>query len=274
MFYLLNKEKGISSFKAIRNFASEREIKKFGHTGTLDPLATGLLLIATDDDTKLIDYVDKGIKSYTATMTLGKTTDTYDSEGEVTSEDEVVATDEEIISVINSFVGTYDQVPPKFSAKKVDGKRAYSLAREGKEVELKAVSVTISKIEDVKKVETNVFQFTVEVSRGTYIRSLIFDMGQALECGAFMSDLERITIGSLTMAQANQEIDIKDLLTLDLIETEKMKEIFRGIRVETKARDGKYGLLYKDDIFGIVKVKKGWMTSFKLFGNKFTKEGF
>ena len=83
MFYLLNKEKGLSSFKAIRKFAKENNIKKIGHTGTLDPLATGLLLVATDEDTKLIEYVDKGYKTYIATMQLGVTSDTYDSEGEV-----------------------------------------------------------------------------------------------------------------------------------------------------------------------------------------------
>ncbi len=272
MFYLLDKPKGISSFKAIRDFARENNISKIGHTGTLDPLATGLLLVATEDDTKLIDYVDKGFKSYRASMKLGFTSDTYDSEGEVKETNIEIPSKEEIEKELLSFVGVQQQMPPAFSAKKIDGKKAYELAREGKEVKLKESTIEIKEISNIEFGES--ITFDVEVSRGTYIRSLIHDLGQNLGCGALMDNLRRTSIGSLTEDQLGTEINILSLLTLETIEIKEMKDIMDGKRIKSDSEDGDYLLKYKEDIFGLVTVSNGEAKAKKLIGNKFTKEGF
>ena len=272
MFYLLDKEKGITSFKAIKNFSRENNIKKIGHTGTLDPLATGLLLVATDDDTKLIDYIDKGFKTYRASMALGKTSDTYDSEGIVTEVTTTLPDNEDVVKALNGFVGTQEQMPPIFSAKKVNGQRAYDLARKGEKVILKTSTVTIKDISNI--VITDVITFDVTVSRGTYIRSIIHDLGQNLGCGAIMTDLRRTEIGTLTEKQIGGNVDIFDLLTLPLIEIGAMKRLVDGKTVQVKEEDGKYALKYNEDVFGIVSVKGNIVKPIKLFGNKFRKAGF
>ncbi|MCK5945854.1 MAG: tRNA pseudouridine(55) synthase TruB [Mycoplasmataceae bacterium] len=274
MFYLLDKPKGITSFGAIKDFSRKNNITKIGHTGTLDPLATGLLLVATDEDTKLIDYIDKGFKTYVATMVLGKESDTYDIEGKITSEKEVNATEEEIEKAILSFVGKQDQMPPIFSAKRVNGKRAYDLARQGKEVKLKTSKVEIKEIKDIKFISKTEVSFEVEVSRGTYIRSLIHDIGEKLNTGALMSELRRTKIGHLNESQLGKPVGVFHLLTIDTISTDRMKDLVNGKKIPTKLKEGLYALKYKNDIFGIVQVEKSYIKPKKLFGNKFREAGF
>lgn len=272
MFYLLNKPKGITSFKFINSFARERGIKKIGHTGTLDPLASGALLVATGQDTKLIDYVDKGFKSYKATMVLGVNTTTYDSEGEVTEKHEVNVSEEKVIEAIKSFERTYDQIPPNFSAKKINGVRAYKLARENKEVILKANKVTIKSIKDIKQVSKDTYTFTVEVSRGTYIRSLIFDIGKLLNTGAHMSELERITIGPLVLKQDIEEVSVLDLLTIDTLEINELDDLRFGRSFKLKAQDGTYALIHKNEIIGVGNLKSSILKPIKVFLSKFPQK--
>lgn len=266
MFYLLDKKQGLSSFKAIRDWARENGIKKVGHTGTLDPMATGLLLIATDDDTKLIEYIDKGKKTYIATMKLGYESDTYDSEGEVKKTNVDLQGDVE--QTLMSFVKTYDQMPPKFSAKKINGKRAYELARNNEQVILKPSTITIHSIKNIKKISTDEYSFEVEVSRGTYIRSLIFDVGQKLGCGAIMTALVRNAIGDLTLDEKNTQIHSSRLVNLPLVETNNLKDLLDGKLVESDAEDGVYALVIDKEVIGIVEVKDKTMKSKKLLGNK------
>ena len=272
MFYLLDKPKGITSFKFIKTFARERGINKIGHTGTLDPLASGALLVATDQDTKLIDYIDKGFKSYEATMVLGTNTTTYDSEGEVTEQKEVNVSKEKVIETIKSFVKTYDQIPPNFSAKKINGVRAYKLARENKEVILKANQVTIKSIDDIKQVSKDTYTFTVEVSRGTYIRSLIFDIGKVLNTGAHMSELRRISIGSLILKQEVEEVSVLDLLTIDTLEINELDNLRFGRSFKVKAQEGTYVLVYKNEIIGVGNIKSSILKPTKVFLDKFPKK--
>ena len=272
MFYLLNKPKGTTSFKFINSFARERGIKKIGHTGTLDPLASGALLVATGQDTKLIDYVDKGFKSYKATMVLGVNTTTYDSEGEVTEKHEVNVSEEKVIEAIKSFERTYDQIPPNFSAKKINGVRAYKLARENKEVILKANKVTIKSIKDIKQVSKDTYTFTVEVSRGTYIRSLIFDIGKLLNTGAHMSELERITIGPLVLKQDIEEVSVLDLLTIDTLEINELDDLRFGRSFKLKAQDGTYALIHKNEIIGVGNLKSSILKPIKVFLSKFPQK--
>ena len=274
MFYLLDKPKGITSFKCIKHFSRIKNIQKIGHTGTLDPLATGLLLIATDDDTKLIDYVDKGFKSYTATMKLGLVSDSYDSDGNILEEKEVTSTKEEITEVINSFLGKQKQMPPIFSAKRVNGKRAYDLARKGIEVKLNTSDVEVKEIKDIIFIEDDVVQFTVEVSRGTYIRSIIHDAGTKLGCGAIMTELRRITIGNLNESMLGTEIDVRNIFIHETIELDSYLDLINGKPVSYAAPDGTYGITFKTDIIGIIKIENFMVKPIKLFGNKFTRWGF
>lgn len=266
MFYLLDKKQGLSSFKAIRDWARENDIKKVGHTGTLDPMATGLLLIATDDDTKLIDYIDKGEKSYIATMKLGLKSNTYDSEGEVEPTGNKPSKD--IEETIMSYVKTYEQMPPIFSAKKVNGKRAYELARNNEEVVLKPSTITIHWIKNIINISDDEYQFEVSVSRGTYIRSLIFDIGQDLGCGAIMTALVRNSIGNLTLDEAGNEISSSRLVKLPMTKTDNLKDLLDGKYVKTTENDGEFALLLNDEVIGIVNVLKGAMKAKKLFGKK------
>lgn len=192
MFVIINKRKGVSSFKAIKEFAKDNNIKKIGHSGTLDPLATGLLFLATDEDTKLLEFADKGFKTYVATLEFGKTSNTYDVEGlvEVVSDPDIPQK-ENIIKILNNFfIGRIDQIPPIFSAKKINGKKAYELALKNQNVILKPTTIEVSDIE-ILEYNYPFLKFTLSVSKGTYIRSIIHDLGQKLNCGAIMVDLER-----------------------------------------------------------------------------------
>ena len=271
MFYLLDKKKGETSFRAIKTFARENNIKKVGHTGTLDPMATGLLLIATDDDTKLIEYVDKGFKTYKAHMTLGHNSDTYDAEGELEFVSNVTPSEERVVEVIKSFEKTYDQMPPAFSARKINGQRAYDLARKGIEVKLKATPVTIKNISNIEKVADNEYSFEVTVSRGTYIRSLIFDIGQILETGAYMNYLRRTKIGSLDESIANSCVDVFDLLTLNTLEIFEFVDLWNGKTMKVEREDGVFALIYNKEIIGIGEVSNNLLKSKKIFGNKLKK---
>ena len=188
---------------------------KVGHTGTLDPLATGLLILVVGDYTKRAQEFSKLDKTYEVTMKLGETSTTGDEEGEKTtiSAKKPVLSDVEV--TLKGFLGEIDQIPPKFSAIKVDGQRAYKLAREGKEVKLEPRKVKIYKITDVKYAYPEV-KFTAEVSSGTYIRSLVEDIGQKLGTGAYMTDLKRTKVGNFSLG---------DILVINTISNKEIQEI-------------------------------------------------
>lgn len=186
----INKDKDITSFGVVARVRGITREKKAGHTGTLDPMATGVLPVMLGGATRFLDYLPDSDKGYRASFVLGKTTDTLDITGKVTAEYEVNVTDSDVMSALDGFRGVISQVPPMYSAVSVDGKRLYDLARQGIEVERQARSVEIKKAEliGVKKGE-----YTIDVvcSKGTYIRSLIDDIGRVLGCGATMTALER-----------------------------------------------------------------------------------
>lgn len=174
---------------------------KIGHAGTLDPLATGVLMLCTGKSTKSIEELQKQTKEYTATLQLGATTPSYDMEHEV---DETFPTDHITEDLINStlkqFVGTIEQIPPSYSACKVDGKRAYELKRKGKEVELKPKTLQIHEIE-LMSFDKETMQVTIRVvcGKGTYIRALARDIGSALNSGAYLTALRRTRVGQVTV---------------------------------------------------------------------------
>ncbi len=268
MFLLLDKKKGVSSFKAINNYAKENGIKKIGHTGTLDPLATGLLLIATDTDTKLIDYVDKGYKKYIATMKLGVVSNTFDIEGVVKETGINIPSKDVVEETLSSFKGEQQQLPPQFSAKKINGQPAYKAARQGINVELKTQKVNIKNIKMIS-FKKDVVVFETTVSRGTYIRSIIHDFGEMIKCGAIMTELRRTEIGTLTEKDFG-EVDITPLLVLDAIDItkEEILELAKGKSIPNKYKAfGKNIIKVNNIICGIAYFGE-IIKSIKLFGNK------
>lgn len=199
---LLDKPLDWTSFQAVNKlkYKLKREFslpKKFkiGHAGTLDPRATGLLIVCTGKFTKIIPEIQDAPKEYFTEIKIGAQTESYDTEKpEIFPQDISNITEDQIKETLNKFVGEIDQKPPVFSAIKIDGNRAYDLARKGKEVEMKSRKTTIHYIKDVS-IELPFVRFTVGCSKGTYIRSLAHDIGQSLEVGAYLTNLRRTKIG-------------------------------------------------------------------------------
>jgi tRNA pseudouridine55 synthase len=203
---LINKSLRWTSFDAVQKIRNLIKIKKVGHAGTLDPLATGLLIICTGKFTKKINEYMAQEKEYTGTFTLGAITPTYDLESEPENFKPVdTITSDQIIETTKKFTGAIQQVPPAHSAIKIDGKRVYELARMGREVKLEPRNVVIKEFQIVK-IEMPVVHFKVVCSTGTYIRSLAYDFGEALGCGAYLSSLCRTRIG---------EFKNEDAMTID-----------------------------------------------------------
>lgn len=186
----INKPKGITSFGACAKVRGITGEKKCGHMGTLDPMATGVLPIMLGGATKFLDYFSESDKEYRASFILGKTTDTLDITGNVTGEYEVFASYKDVLNALNNFRGEIKQIPPMYSAVSVNGKRLYELARKGIEVERKERTAEIKRIELVYE-ENGEYTIGVLCSKGTYIRTIIDDLGKLLGCGAVMTALER-----------------------------------------------------------------------------------
>src|SRR6187401_476282 len=199
---LIDKPLEWTSFDVIRKIRNLIKIKKVGHAGTLDPLATGLLIVCTGKFTKRINEYMSQEKEYTGSFTLGATTPTYDLESEpVNIKDFSVITKEEIVNATKQFTGEIMQVPPAHSAIQIDGKRVYELARQGKEVIIEPRRVTVSEFE-ITGVDLPQVHFRIVCSTGTYIRSLANDLGIALGCGAYLSSLCRTRIGAFRLDDA------------------------------------------------------------------------
>ncbi len=199
---LINKPLHWTSFDAVRKIRNLIGIKKVGHAGTLDPLATGLLIICTGKLTKKINEYMAQEKEYTGTFTLGAKTPTYDLESEPGNFKSIENISEESIkNTANKFLGEIMQVPPAHSAIKLEGKRVYELARKGKEVKLDPRKIFVKEF-DIKKIELPIVHFRVVCSTGTYIRSLANDFGEGLGCGAYLSSLCRTRIGEFKLSDA------------------------------------------------------------------------
>ncbi|SHK94173.1 tRNA pseudouridine(55) synthase TruB [Hymenobacter psychrotolerans] len=206
---LLDKPLTWTSFDVVRKVKNTLRIKKIGHAGTLDPLATGLLILCTGKKTKEIDQIQAQEKEYTGTFRLGQTTPSFDLETPVDAELPYAhLTEEEIRAATAQFVGQIAQTPPLFSAVKVNGERAYEVARRGDEAEIKSKQVTIRDFE-ITRIALPDVDFRVTCSKGTYIRSLARDFGAALGCGAHLTKLVRTRIG---------EYRVEDALTMEAVE--------------------------------------------------------
>lgn len=206
---LIDKPKGWTSFDVVAKVRGQVKAKtglkrpKVGHAGTLDPLATGLLIILVGNYCKKAAQYSKLDKTYEVELVLGKTSTTDDAEGKITAVSNKKPSEKEVQAAILGFLGEIQQTPPIFSAIKVDGKRAYKLAREGKIPEMKARPVTIHNITDIDYKNPKI-TFTTEVSSGTYIRSLVRDIGKKLDTGAYMTNLRRTKIQNFTIEDAHQ----------------------------------------------------------------------
>jgi tRNA pseudouridine55 synthase len=211
---LIDKPLTWTSFDAVKKLKSNLKIKKIGHAGTLDPLATGLLIICTGKFTKKIEELQNGEKEYVCKMYLGKSTPSFDLETEFNQElpiDHITL--DQISEVVRRFVGEIQQTPPAHSAVKVDGKRAYQLARKGIEPEIKSRQVTIHEI-SIGQITLPELELTIRCSKGTYIRSLVRDIGLALGTCAHMTYLRRTKIGNYHVDEAlSPEVFIQKIKT-------------------------------------------------------------
>jgi tRNA pseudouridine55 synthase len=199
---VIDKPKGKTSHDvvdAVRHLAGFRQI---GHLGTLDPLATGVLVLLLGRATRLVQFYSGRRKRYSAGFRFGFATDTYDSDGEAQGPDASVILDRDLLEKLAAErVGRFEQMPPSFSAKKIHGRPAYELARKKQTVELKAVEVELFEYK-LTEIEGNIARFVVECSSGTYIRSLVHEMGQKLGCGAHLAEIARLAVGEFSLEQA------------------------------------------------------------------------
>jgi tRNA pseudouridine55 synthase len=210
--FLLNKPLGLSSNQALKKIQWLFNAKKAGHTGTLDPMASGLLPICIGEATKFSNRLLEANKTYIATVQLGLTTTTGDQEGEVVSQKEVVLKPNQLQETLQKFTGDITQIPPMFSALKFEGKPLYEYARQGIEIERKPRPVTIYDIK-LNKIEESIVMLEVICSKGTYIRTLAEDIGHALGCGAHLKGLERTQTGNF---------QLPDALTIEALEAMSM----------------------------------------------------
>lgn len=248
----IRKEKDYTSFDVVAKLRGILKQKKIGHTGTLDPLAEGVLLVCLGNATKLADLLTCSDKEYETVMLLGKTTDTEDITGNLLSENSINVSEDEVISAVMSFVGDYMQIPPMYSAIKKNGKKLYEYAREGIEIEREARKVSIFSI-NILDVSLPEVTFKVHCSKGTYIRSLCRDIGEKLGTGAVMKSLTRREVNGF---------NISDSFTLD-----KVQELMDTGEIETK-------ILPTDSLlndYPEAHIKEGFEKAL-LNGNKLKKE--
>ena len=214
---IINKEEGLTSQAVVNRVKRFLGADKAGHTGTLDPMATGVLPVLVNRGVKASEFMLTSDKHYCATLLLGTTTDTEDVTGEILSVSEDIPGEDKVLVAIESFVGEYLQTPPMYSALKVGGKKLYELARDGVEIEREARAVTIHSIK-AKRLTEKEYYIDVECSKGTYIRTLCKDIGERLGCGGTMKTLERCEASGFTLS------DGITLSELEALETEKRWE--------------------------------------------------
>lgn len=241
-FFLINKEENQTSYDVIRQLKRKHGQQKFGHTGTLDPLAEGLLVIGVNKGTKLFPLLtENSKKKYIANVKLGIKTDTADITGKVIEERPVPFFDEKTLQkCLDSFLGETDQTPPIYSAKKVNGKKLYEYARKNKEVEIKKQTINLSEINLINIIDEKCFQFEVTVSKGTYIRTLIEDIANKLGTVGTMTKLVRTETDGfkLTDGKKISELSENDFLDLGSLLKEKFTQVEVYDKVKTYVQNG------------------------------------
>ncbi len=262
------KEKGFTSFDVVAKLRGILKQKKIGHTGTLDPDAEGVLVVCLGKATKLCDILTDKNKSYEAVFRLGITTDTEDSSGTVLSQKDVCVSEEQVKDIIQSFVGEYRQIPPMYSAIRVNGRKLYELARQGIEIERKPRPVVIHDIE-ILSIQLPVVKITVNCSKGTYIRSLCRDIGEQLGCGAALEHLLRTSVNAqetgfvFTTQDALRLSDVESLVSQGMLDSHiiSIDRLFPGYLKYTVNENGNAklmngNLLSLHDLEGEVSVQE------------------
>ena len=270
-FINLIKPEGMSSAYAVSRVKKKLKIT-CGHMGTLDPMASGVLPVGIDKTSRMFDYLLDQTKTYVAEFEFGYTTDTLDVTGEVTERTNVVPTEEQIRSVLGQFVGLIEQIPPKYSAKCIDGKRGYELARRGVDFELQAKKVEILSLELNEKTGENKYSFTIRCKGGTYIRSLARDIGYATGSLGVMTKLVRTQSGVFTTENGvsveeffnsdnPQQYLIAPDLAVDFPKTVLTKEqatkILNGVFDNLGYEDGLYRVYNEQEFWGIGRAENG-----------------
>ena len=199
---IIDKPAGWTSMDVCAKLRGILKTKKIGHAGTLDPMATGVLPVFVGQATRAVSFAEGGEKEYVAGLRLGRTTNTQDTEGETLTQSPVTVGREELEAVLPRFTGEISQIPPMFSAIKINGQKLYDLARQGKEVERKARAVTIFSLEVVEQVSETDYILRIRCSKGTYVRTLCHDIGQALGCGGCMFSLRRTMAAGFTLDES------------------------------------------------------------------------
>ena len=274
---LINKEKGITSSDVVVKLKHILNTKKVGHTGTLDPLAEGLMLVTVGKATKISNLLTEKYKEYIATFELGYQTDTYDTEGKVINKSDKLVDKAKIIEVINSYKKTYLQEVPIYSSVKVNGKKLYEYARNNIEVELPKREVEIKDIE-VLSIEGNKIVIKTYVSKGTYIRSLINDIGLSLETYATMTDLIRTKVDKYNLEDAYTLVDVEEnnykLLSIDEVldypkielDDELYKKVSNGVKLSNDYNiNDKVILKYNNHLVAIYEEKDNYLIPFIVF---------
>ncbi len=260
---VINKEKNMTSHDVVAKARKLLSTKKIGHTGTLDPMATGVLVLCVGGATKLVDYLTSNEKVYDVEMMLGIKTDTGDITGNVVQEAEIIIS-ENYVDVFKSFIGKQKQIPPMYSAIKKDGVKLYELARKGIEILREARDIEIFDIANISKIDDNKIKFTVHCSKGTYIRVLCENIAEKLGTVGTMTALNRIKTGKFTLEQSktiseaceNDIISIEKVLNTKYVLQENLiAKLMNGIVIKCDLEDGLYNLYCKDNYIGIGEVK-------------------
>ena len=271
---VVNKPKGITSFDVIRKLKKILKTKKIGHTGTLDPLATGVMLVCVGKATKLASDLEAKDKIYIADFDIGYATDTYDIEGKKIAENIIEVSKENLEQSIKKFIGNIKQVPPMYSAVKIDGNKLYHLARKGIEIERPERDVTIEYI-NLLDFKDNKVKIETKVSKGCYIRSLIYDIGQDLGTYATMTALQRKQVGdySLENSYSLEQIgemtlnnDFKFLKTIEEIfsydkyslQTEKELTLYKNgntVKINENLENKRYRIYFQNEFIGLANIE-------------------
>ena len=271
---VVNKTKGITSFDVIRKLKKILKTKKIGHTGTLDPLATGVMLVCVGKATKLASDLEAKDKIYIADFDIGYATDTYDVEGKKIAENIIDVSKEDLEQSIKKFIGNIKQVPPMYSAIKIDGNKLYHLARKGIEVERPERDVTIEYI-NLLDFKDNKAKIETKVSKGCYIRSLIYDIGQDLGTYATMTALQRKQVGdyslenSYSLEQIEKMVlnnDFKFLKTVEEIfsydkynlQTEKEFILYKNgntVKIKENLENKRYRIYFQNEFVGLANIE-------------------
>ena len=271
---VVNKPKGITSFDVIRKLKKILKTKKIGHTGTLDPLATGIMLVCVGKATKLASDLEAKDKIYIADFDIGYATDTYDIEGKKIAENIIEVSKENLKQSIKKFIGNIKQIPPMYSAIKIDGNKLYHLARKGIEVERPKRDVTIEYI-NLLDFKDNKVKIETKVSKGCYIRSLIYDIGQDLGTYATMTALQRKQVGdyslenSYSLEQIEKMVlnnDFKFLKTIEEIfsydkyslQTEKELTLYKNgntVKIKENLENKRYRIYFQNEFVGLANIE-------------------